>query len=70
MVFQQVVYYCILPGLTRTHVFGTNFQEKVSFTFFIQLFIYLYLDSCFLYYKGILAFVFEHIMAQEILCNK
>ena len=29
--------------------------------------IYLYLDTCFLYYKGILAFIFEHIMAQEIL---
>ena len=30
---------------------------------------YLCLDTCFLYYKGLLAFTFEHIMAQEILCN-
>ena len=40
------------------------------FNFLIQLFIYLKLDTSFLYYKGILAFIFEHIMVQEILCNK
>ena len=46
-------------------------REKIlCFNFLIQLFIYLYLDTCFLDYKGILAFIFEHIMVQEILCNK
>ena len=30
----------------------------------------MYLDTCFLYYKGTLAFIFEHMMAQEIFCNK
>ena len=55
----------------RTHVFGPNFDEKIfRFNFLIQVFIYLYSDTCFLYYKGILAFIFEHIMVQEILCNK
>ena len=44
--------------------------RKKTFNFLIQSFIYLYLDTCFLYYKGILAFIFEHIMVQEILCNK
>ena len=43
--------------------------RKKTFNFLIQSFIYLYLDTCFLYYKGILAFIFEHIMVQEILCN-
>ena len=53
-----------------THVFGPNFQEKFfHFNFLIQFLIHLYLDT-FLYYKGILAFSFEHIMIQEILCNK
>ena len=43
-------------------VFGPNFQgEKIlHFNFLIQFFIYLYLDTCFLYYKRILAFIFEH----------
>ena len=61
-----------LPCIRHTHVFDPNFQEKKSFVwiFVIQLFIYLHLDACFLYYKGILAFLFERIMAQEILCNK
>ena len=46
-----------------THIFGPNFQEKKSCVLIlIQLFIYLYLDTCFLYYKGILAFIFEHIV--------
>ena len=52
-----------------THVFGPNFQEKFfHFNFLIQFLIHLYLGA-FLYYKGILAFIFEH-MVQEILCNK
>ena len=35
--------------------------EKIfHFNFLIQFFTYLYLDTCFLYYKGILAFIFEH----------
>ena len=47
-----------------------TFRKKSRFNFSIQLFINLYLDTCFLYYKGILAFIFEHIMVQEILCSK
>ena len=52
--------------------FDPNIQgEKIShFNFLIQFFVYSYLDTCFLYYKGILAFIFKHIMVQEILCNK
>ena len=43
--------------------FDPNFQEKIfHFNFLIQLFIYLYLDTCFLYYKGIRAFIFEHMV--------
>ena len=62
--------YNILPYIMLTHVFGPNFQEKFfHFNFLIQFLIHLYLDT-FLYYKGILAFSFEHIMIQEILCNK
>ena len=54
-----------------THIFGPNFQEKKSCVLIlIQLFIYLYLDTCFLYYKGVLAFIFEHIVVPEILRNK
>ena len=49
----------VLPCIMHTHIFGLSFQEKnPSF----QLFTYLYLDTCFLYYKEILAFNFEHIM--------
>ena len=46
----------------------TRFWPKFSgkkifcFNFLIQLFIYLYLDTCFLCNKGILAFIFEHIL--------
>ena len=53
-----------------------GFWPKVSgkktfrFNFLIQLCIYLYLDTCSLYYKEILAFIFEHIMVQEIVWNK
>ena len=62
--------YKVLPHIMRTHVFGLNFQEKnLSFKFFNSMF-YLYLDTFFLYYKGILAFICEHVMVQEILCNK
>ena len=48
-----------------THIFGPNFQKKKSFglKFLIQLFIYLDTRG-FLYYKGILAFIFEHIIVQ------
>ena len=45
-------------------------EKFFHFNFSIQFFMYLYLDACFLYYKGILAFIFDHIMIQEILCNK
>ena len=50
------------PKLSGTIIF--------HFNFLIQFLIYLHLDTCFLYYKGILAFIFEHIMVQGILCNK
>ena len=42
-----------------THIFDLNFQEKKCFIL-IHFLIYLYLDTCLLYYKGILAFIFEH----------
>ena len=52
--------------------FGPKFSGKkiLHFNCLIQFFICLYLDTCFLYYKGILAFIFEHIIVQEILWNK
>ena len=52
------------------HVVGPNFQEKKSSVLIFHSIIYLYLDTYFLYYKGILAFIFEHIRVQEILRNK
>ena len=55
----------------HTHIFGPNFQGKKSFVLiFNSIFIYLDLDTCFLYDKGILAFIFEHIMVEEVLRNK
>ena len=55
------VSYRILLCIMHTHVFGPNFQgEKIfCFNFLIQFCIYLYLDTCFLYYKGILVFISE-----------
>ena len=53
--------------------FWPKLSAKKSFVLIFKsnyLFIYLYLDTCFLYYKGILAFSFEHIVVQEILCDK
>ena len=48
-----------------------TFKKKIfHFNILTPYFIYLYLATCFLYYEGILAFIFEHIMVQEILCNK
>ena len=44
-------------------------EKNLSFYFFNSIFTCLYLPTCFLHYKGILAFTFEHIMVQEILCN-
>ena len=44
-------------------------KEIFPFNFLIQLFIYLYLGTCFLYSKGILAFIVEP-MLQEIVCDK
>ena len=62
--------YNVLLSIVHTHVLGPNFQEKKScFNFLIQCFIYLYLGTCFLYHKGIVTFVFEHIMVQDILHN-
>ena len=52
----------------HTHIFGPNFQEKISFVLIFK-FNYFVLRYLFLYYKGILAFIFDHIMVQEILCN-
>ena len=64
--------YHILPCIMHIRVFGPNFQgEKIlHFNFLIQFFIYLYLDTCFLYYKRILASIFEYIIVQEILYYK
>ena len=63
--------YCILPCIMRTQVFGQTSRKKIfHFNFLIQLFTYLYFDICFLYYKGILAFIFEDIMVPEILHSK
>ena len=57
--------WCTLMFLAQT------FRKKIlHLNFLIQLFIYLSLDTCFLYYKGILTFIFEYIMIQEILCKK
>ena len=44
--------------------FWPKLAGKNSFAL-IQCFIYLYLDTYFLYYKGTLALIFEHIMVQE-----
>ena len=43
-----------------------TFQKNFHFNFFNQLCIYLYLDTCFLYYKGILAFVFNILWYKKI----
>ena len=54
--------YNALLYIMCTHVFGTNFQEKnLSLKNFNSI-IYLFIFRRFLYYKGILAFIFEHIM--------
>ena len=50
--------------------FAQTFGEKLFVLIFNSIFIYLYLDTHVLYYKGILAFTFEHIMVEEVLCNK
>ena len=60
--------YRVLPCVT--HVSGPSFQGK-NFCFnFLNSIIYFYLDTCFVYYKGILAFIFEHIVVPEIVCNQ
>ena len=54
----------------NTHpCFWSKLSGKKSFIllFKIQLFIYLFRYLFFLYYKGILAFTFEHIMLQKFL---
>ena len=53
-----------------THILGPEFQEKKFVLIFNSIFIYLYLYTCLLCCKIILAFIFEHIMVQEILYNK
>ena len=48
--------------MMHTHILGPNFQETKSFVLvfeFNYLLIYLWLDICFLYYIGILAFIFN-----------
>ena len=48
-----------------------TFRKKIfRFNFLIKLFIYLHVDTSFLYYKEILTFIFEHILVQvqEFLC--
>lgn len=53
---------CFCPKLSGKKIF--------CFNSLIPLFIYLYFDTCFLYYKVILAFIFEQIMIREILRNE
>ena len=64
--------YCILPWIVRTHpCFGSKLSGKKPFILIFNSIIYLFIFRyLFLYYKRILAFTFEHIMVQEILCNK
>ena len=66
-----LVRYCVLPGITHTQVFGLNFQGKhllLSLFNSTYLFIYIYiLVLFFLYCKGMLAFIIERVMVQEIL---
>ena len=46
----------------HTHVFGPNYQEKKSFVLIFNSTIYLFIFRyLFLYYKGILAFIFKHL---------
>ena len=62
------VFCCVqcTPMCNVYHVFGPNFQEKnFSFNFLIQFLIYLYLGTYLLYYKGILAFIFERIIYKK-----
>ena len=57
----------MLPCIMCTHALAEAFRKKIfCFNSLIRLFIYLFLDTFFLYYKGILAFIFEHVMLQEI----
>ena len=43
------------------HIWPKLSGEKIfHFNFLIQLFFNLYLDTCVLYYKGILAFIFQY----------
>ena len=56
----------ILAQAFRKKVFCFNILVQL----FIYLFIYLYLDACLMCYKGTLAFIFEHIMVQDILYKK
>ena len=62
----------LLLRMMHTHVFGPNFQEKKPFALIFEFkFLFIHIKMLvFLYYKGILAFIFEHIMVQEILCHK
>ena len=54
----QSCIYCVLMFLAQT------FRGKIfHFNMFIQFFIYLYLNTCFLHYKGILAFIPEYYFA-------
>ena len=55
------VHPCFWPKLSGKNVLIFKFN---------YLFIYLYLDTWLLYYKGIVAFIFGHVMVQEILRNK
>ena len=52
-------------------VLGQTLGENFCFKIFNSIFyVFIFRSLFFLYYKGILAFIFEQIMAQEILCNK
>ena len=50
--------------------FWPSLSWKKYFILIFNSVIYLFiLETCFLYYKGILVFIFEHIMVQGILCT-
>ena len=62
----QLPYFAIYN--VHPHFLAQTFRKTIlCFVFFNYLFIFRYL---FLYYKGILAFIFEHTMVQEILWNR
>ena len=61
--FERLPYFAIYNAHPRV---WPKLSGKISF---MLIFNYLFIDTCFLYYKRILAFIYEHNLLQEILCN-